>query len=344
MPAPTPKRDRDVYMVGAGLSCALGLPNTAALVADVLDAYNPLAPWRHGKNLGEQMARAFAFFYPDGKNKDFRPDAVDFFSTLKSYIETAAGLPGGLQDAPELYRKLKFAIARLLLEGLRACDGRLKAGNHSYLDEMVRPGNIVVTSNWDVAVERYAWHRGIPVRFSGSEPSEFVVLKLHGSLDWTLCRSLPRPDSDYAMLNERIITTGRPYRPSLPSAKRERDELVVRMRAFENWNGAWSFVSSRSHEPHMVTMARGKAGDLGPLEGVWRDAYAAVSRARKLEIVGYSMPDDDTEIRTLLRAGLGRGSQRPDIVVRNPAPDVHDRVRRFLDHQASSNYQAVDSI
>ncbi|MEA2407518.1 MAG: hypothetical protein QOE69_1637 [Thermoleophilaceae bacterium] len=329
-------------MVGAGLSCALGLPNTAALVAEVLSAYETERTWRHGANLGEEMNEAFAFFYPDGKNKDFRPDAVDFFSTLKTYIETGGGFTGGLTDAPELYRKLKFAIARLLLERLRACDGRLKAGGHHYLDELVKPGNIVITSNWDVAIERYAWHKQIPVRFSGYDQSELVVLKLHGSLDWTLSRALPRPDEDYAQLNERI-TVGRPYKPKLPP-KAERHQHVVRTRAFENWNGAWSFVSSRAHEPHMVTMARGKAGDLGPLDRVWRDAYAALTRARTLEIVGYSMPDDDVEIRTLLRAGLERGTQNAKILVRNPAPDVHDRVRRFLDHQAASNYQAVDSL
>jgi hypothetical protein len=60
--------------------------------------------------------------------------------------------------------------------------------------------------------------------------------------------------------------------------------------------------------------------------------------------VGYSMPDDDIEIRTLLRAGLTRGKDEPLIVVRNPAPDVHDRVRVFLDHGASSDYQAVEAL
>lgn len=342
MPSPVPRRERSVYMVGAGLSSALGLPNTAALVAEVLSAYETERKWRHGANLGEEMEKAFAFFYPDGRNKDFRPDAVDFFSTLKTYIEIGTGFTGGLIDAPELYRKLKFAIARLLLERLRACDRRLKAGGHEYLDEVVQPGNIVITSNWDVAIERYAWHRQIPIRFSGYDENEFVVLKLHGSLDWTLSAVLPRPDPDYAMLNERI-TIGRPYTPKLPP-KSERKQLVVRSRALENWKGAWSFVSSRAYEPHMVTMARGKAGDLGPLDKVWRDAYAALTRAKTLEIVGYSMPDDDIEIRTLLRAGLERGTQNARILVRNPAPDVHDRVRRFLDHQAASNYQAVDSL
>jgi hypothetical protein len=343
MPAPTPVRDRKVYMVGAGLSSALGLPVTASLVADVMEAYDNEPRWRHSGRLGESLKGAFKFFYPDGGNADFRPDAVDFFSTLKIYIDSAEGFPGGLQDAPELLRRLKFGIARLLLARLRKTDSRLRHGNHSYLNELVQPGNIVVTSNWDVAIERYAWHRRVPVRFSGYESNELVVLKLHGSADWTLCvPPLLRPDEDYAVLGERI-TGGRQYKPSLPK-KSERGSLIVRMRALENWNQAWSFVSSRTVEPHMVTMVRGKTGDLGPLEPVWRDAYAAISRAKELEIVGYSMPDDDTEIRTLLRAGLQRGTQHPKILIRNPAPDVHDRVRRFLDHSAASDYRAVDSI
>lgn len=332
-----------MYMVGAGLSCALGLPNTASLVSAVLDAYARDAAWRHSGPL-ESMADAFEFFYPDGANRDFRPNAVDFFSTLKSYIDTAEGLPGGLKDAPELYRSLKFAIARILIEKLRAVDARLQVGAHPYLDKVVQAGNIVVTSNWDVAIERYAWHRGVPVRFTGYDAGVLVVLKLHGSVDWTLCLDrLLKPDADYAMLNERL-TQGRLYTVPLPTDAAERQSSVFRIRVLNNWNEAWRFLSSRTNEPHMVTMARGKSGDIGPLERVWRDAYAAVSRAKTLEIVGYSMPDDDIEIRTLLRAGVRRGTLKPTILVRNPAPDVHDRVRRFLSHSVRSDYQPVNSL
>ena len=94
----------------------------------------------------------------------------------------------------------------------------------------------------------------------------------------------------------------------------------------------------------MVTMARGKAGDLGPLRDVWRDAYGAVSRARRLEVVGYSMPPDDIEIRTLLRAGVQRGDALDEVVVRNPAPDVHIRVRQFLDRDVASEYRGITAV
>ncbi len=94
----------------------------------------------------------------------------------------------------------------------------------------------------------------------------------------------------------------------------------------------------------MVTMARGKAGDLGPLQDIWRDAYGALSRASRLEIVGYSLPDDDIEIRTLLRAAILRGEGPSLLVTRNPAPDVHERVWRFLSRDATPNYQGIPPL
>jgi hypothetical protein len=94
----------------------------------------------------------------------------------------------------------------------------------------------------------------------------------------------------------------------------------------------------------MVTMARGKAGDLGPLQDIWRDAYGALSRASHLEIVGYSLPSDDIEIRTLLRAAILRGDGPRRLVSRNPAPDVHERVWRFLSRGAEPNYQGIPPL
>ena len=247
-------------------------------------------------------------------------------------------MSGGLKDAPELFRALKFAIAQVIIERLRAVDAQLAHG-HAYLDRVVQPGNVVVTSNWDVALERYAHHRGIATRLTGYDPGEFVVLKLHGSIDWCAMgrRTRGYPDSDYASLRERIQAT--PYPVKLPTD----DAEVVRIRMLENWNRNWSRISSRARDLHMVTMARGKSGDLGPLQEVWRDAYSAISRASRLEIVGYSLPDDDTEIRTLLRAAIQRGGG-PKLVTRNPAPDVHERVWRFLDRAAVPDYSAVSPL
>ena len=53
------------------------------------------------------------------------------------------------------------------------------------------------------------------------------------------------------------------------------------------------------------------------------------------------MPADDIEIRTLLRAGVQRGEDLDGVSVRNPAPDVHVRIRQFLDRDVTSDYRGV---
>jgi hypothetical protein len=320
----------------------MGMPNTAALITDVraeLDKHS----WRHGANLETELTETFEAFYPDGKDEGFTPDAVDFFSTLRSYVEICAGYPGSVPETAEFFRKLKFGIAHLLIQRLKEKDSALQDSS-VYLDQVVQPGNIVVTSNWDFGIERYAHLHGVPVRWRGHGASELVVLKLHGSIDWLLGEHM-REDfakRDFAMLNEQVFGS-RKYSPALPS-KTKRKGTVIRTRALENWGDAWRRISSRSVEPYIVTMARGKAGDLGPLLGVWKEAYEALSRADRIEIVGYSMPDDDIEIRTSLRAAVRRGNDPLEIVVRNPSPDVHVRVRRFLRQEIESNYTPVDAI
>lgn len=339
MPPPVPHRDRNVYFVGAGLSCALGLPNTPMLLDGVFDLASRNKRWGRTEQLPDRLNTAFQFFYPEAVNAGYRPDVVDFFSSLRTYLDVGADLAGGFREAPTLYRILKSAIAHLLVTRTRACGASLRHG-HSYLDQIVRPGNIIVTSNWDLVIERYAQLHGIPLRLSGSNPREVVLLKLHGSIDACLGQHSTRTSgADYAMLSERLFGA-RPYTQAVPPRSQRRD-VPLRVRVLEQWSRALRLLDGRASELHMVTMARGKAGDLGPLKPVWRDAYGAISRAQRLEIVGYSMPPDDIEIRTLLRAGIQRGDDLDEVVVKNPAPEVHERVRRYLDRTVVSDYMAV---
>jgi hypothetical protein len=169
---------------------------------------------------------------------------------------------------------------------------------------------------------------------------DFILLKLHGSIDWCLNsdRDSRYKAGSYASLLERLFPPN-PYRRRLPNAQGE----LVRIKAVEYPNEAWRRIRSRADELHMVTMARGKAGDLGPLSEVWRLAYRALSRAKNLHVVGYSMPEDDIEIRTLLRSGVWRGTKRPRITVKNPAPDVHDRLRKYISREVISDYLPIET-
>lgn len=310
------------------------------LLDEVLHLADRSGRWKR-LGLRANLERAFEFFYPEAVHEGYMPDVVDFFSSLRTYLDVGSGLPGGFADAPALYRSLRLAIAQVLIERIREARDTISAG-HDALDEIVQPGNVVITSNWDLLIERYAEAHDVPLRLCGKGgDEELLLLKLHGSIDWLLGEDMTRNSSQtrYATLNERLFAE-RPYQPSLPT-KAERARVAVRCRALEHWSGAWRMISSSATEPYMVTMARGKTGDLGPLRGIWRDAYGALSRAQRLEIVGYSMPSDDIEIRTLLRAGVQRGADLDEVVVCNPAPEVHVRVRQYLDRSVKSDYRGI---
>lgn len=340
---PPPERNRQVYFVGAGLSSAAGLPNTPFLI----DAVLALARENRSSVTEEQLLKAFKFFYPDAVHAGFRPGVVDFFSTLRTFLDVGTGfVETGFTDAPDLYRALKVSIARALLESTRDVN-ETRLINHEYLKQIVQPGNIVITSNWDPLIERAAQVIGVPVRLCGSPAdSTLLLLKLHGSIDWCTAGNAKRnlSKADYAWLKE-VLFVDHPYTFALNDKLRDKEpELLLRTRCLESWSSAWNVLRSRTIDPHIVTMVRGKAGDLGPLRDVWRDAYGALSRAKALEIVGYSMPDDDAEIRTLLRAGIHRGSKNARVTVRNPSPDVHERVRAFLERSAHSSYLPVEPV
>ncbi len=329
-----PARSLHVFVVGAGLSASLNLPNTRELLQRVHDLAGRRRYWGLTRNLVPRLQNSYEFFYPEKSGTGFRPDVVDFFSLLKAYTEIGSGMSGGLRDSRALLGDLRFAIANALVFDLREIDNVLRS-QHVELNQILEPGNVVITLNWDLVLERYCYLHGIPVRFDGwVDGSEVVLLKLHGSIDWTLRSQAARPvtQKNYAVLRERL-TTGRQYTIPIRSG-----DKILRTRAMESWNDSWRKIKSRTNAPFIVTMSQGKSDDLSKIDFIWRTAYDALSAASEIEIVGYSMPHDDVEVRALLRAGIRRGSSAPRVTVRNPAPDVHDRVRNYLVRSLRSNY------
>lgn len=325
-----PRRTKQVYFVGAGLSAAFGLPSTQQLLLGFEDP------------LEKRVRSAFEHFYPidSRRAKGFRPDVVDFFSLLQSHIAVTRPASGPafpntpLKEATRLYQDIKWSIAHRLIDAVRGLD--LKSQNPA-LEDMFTPGNVIITSNWDFLLEAYAGAQGH--RFSyvrgQNHPNVTTILKLHGSVDWSLNedRRPAYPPTDYARLRQSVGSTGG------PNATGSQDDQVIRVRALERLSRAWQIIRSRTSGPLMITMAPGKMTELGPVGGLWNDAYWALSSARDLHFIGYSLPRDDVEIRALVVAGIGRGSQPlKSLRVQNPAPDVHARFRDFVRRDVEEDY------
>jgi hypothetical protein len=334
MPAPIPQRTRDVYFLGAGFSRALGLPNTAELLFEV---HRLAQSQRPALAIDRKLREAYQYFYPE-EARGFVPDVVDFFSVLRAYEDVAvqpdgtARFPGGFKY-PALLTELRLIVVRLLCDRLRQI--QIPPEGWPGIEQMLRPGNVIITSNWDTFIEWYAHCRRIRLRLGGwPEDATLTLLKLHGSVDWTeqTNRKASYADDDYAVLRE--LQNTRPY----PIKIKQGD--VLRVRAVENMSKSWQFIKARTARPHMIMMSQGKTTDLAPIQSMWDDAYTALCAARELTIIGYSLPHDDVEIRTLLRAGVSRGSVHPRVIVQNPEPGTHVRVRTYVLRDAESDYRA----
>lgn len=330
--ARAPARKYDTYFLGAGFSRAVGLPNTAELLTKV----HALAG-NHGLKIDDELHDAYRYFYPE-EAKSFVPEPVDFFAVLRANLDVARNMPGAFEH-PSLLRELRVAIARILCGCIR--EGEVPASGWSSVESIIRPGNVIITSNWDVFIEHYAALRGIPLRLGGQpDESHVTLIKLHGSIDWTERddRQTGWPDTDFAALREL---------QNVPSRRRisVKGDRVIRIRAVENMSRSWQFIKSRTRQPMMITMSFGKTVEMAPIRDMWRDAYYALSATKHLRILGYSMPEDDIEIRTLLRAGVARGTKTGSaagakVTVINPETQVHVRVRTLVSRSMQSDYSA----
>src|SRR2546423_14192029 len=156
--ARAPDRRREAYFLGAGFSRSVGLPNTAELLYEV----HALAG-RENLSIERQLREAYRYFYPE-EAQTFVPDAVDFFSVLRANEDVARGMPGAFEHVG-LLNDLRLAVARILCERTRDLD--VPATGWASIDRIVRPGQVIITSNWDIFVEHYARIRSIPLRLGG---------------------------------------------------------------------------------------------------------------------------------------------------------------------------------
>jgi len=215
------------------------------------------------------------------------------------------------------------------------CENKVKREYLRRILSRLVAGDKVLTLNWDTTVERtlieddrwnpmngYGFrkilHKGSNASYRPLEPlsfevseSEVLVLKLHGSVGWHQTR------------------TGRFY--------------------FEERRGFLRHLEYR-YKGVVIPLTDPEAAPIGPPDGflvgypsflkqlrghemqsIWYQASKALSEAQSVEVWGYSLPESDTAVRTLLnglRFRLAGGEVR--VRIHDPNAEVQDRWRDFL--------------
>lgn len=338
-----------MMFLGAGASKAAGLPLTAELLERVFPRHGA-AKWssvRSQTDWRNTFSKLFTVVYPQGDVEGFRPGVAELFTLLEVIARNHEGRARLSIDATATLRDLRREIARGLDAELASLPLE-DTPQFRLLATSERP-SVVVTSNWDRLVEKAAHRAGLKVLFewprdvtgrrvSNLESNSVLVLKLHGSTEWGVFGDRTWHGAGlkgvYAKLDAQFGSEPNFGQGQLP------EDLVLR------FIGQTATRPLGFREPLMATMAVGKNVAIDLLDGLWDDAYWALSRAARLEIAGYSFPADDLELRTLLRistrqagqAGLAAGLE---LVVNNPSPAVHQLARAVLGETLVSDYRGL---
>lgn len=122
------------------------------------------------------------------------------------------------------------------------------------------------------------------------------VLKLHGSATWLRCP------------NSNVIYTGL-------GSKESSQALYVQTRPsplVERYGDGQA--APPDLEPYILTPSFTKVLDLPQIQATWHNAYVELREAAEVVFIGYSLPDADHQVRTLLRRAI-RPSAKIEIVL-----------------------------
>jgi hypothetical protein len=171
----------------------------------------------------------------------------------------------------------------------------------SFVRQLLRAGDTLITFNWDVTMERVL-QEDSEFNFWYKPTTEILLLKPHGSIDWFRRDTMP---TEAAKASRKID-----------------DELCV----YPEFSLA-KHRSMKGQAPVIVPPVSQK--DFTPpfFRETWKRIYKMVSAATDISFIGYSLPSEDQFSRLVLSRALrnnrikARKGKKRDVLIRVVNPD-----------------------
>ena len=221
---------------------------------------------------------------------------------------------------PSISEKLVSDFTRGVQALLRAAHMTNTSEHHVGLFQRLRPGDAIITFNYDLVPERAlkqnlenttefgSWLYG----FNGETDSVSEDLprlyKLHGSVNW--------------------------------KADREA-RIIVKQKAWQDFDAKPGYTG----DPFSILLPFwDKKVEVSPWQAIWRKAAAHLRRTRGLIIWGYLLPLTDLKARELFRLSLRSEAPLKSVCVIDPAPEVRNRWRAAFIKQEFRQYPNIDEF
>lgn len=329
---------KTVVIFGAGATKACGGPLTDEILPQAFDpgVRSVIERESYIYLLDEFLIEIFHLpRHPDDRTKTDYPALPLLLSLVDKAINNnqPMGPNWTVDKLRNVRRGLQYMIFALL-------EYRLRHFNDYYLDFLNQLDRTrknpptVISLNYDIIVDNALMQHsgclpsyGCDIATEGYKSRQRqcggILLKIHGSLNWSYCPGCNRLDlgvaesgSTYKMLNE-----------------------LYRENPLEERYSCHGFPCpecATNVEPILITPTQMKDYRNPHVTRVWHLAEQALRNAERLYIIGYSLPDDDLDVIYLLKRGLGqlvnRAPQNITVVEKdNTRPSIsnHSVGRRY---------------
>lgn len=278
-----------LLIVGAGFSKPFGGP----LLDEVL-----LPQFTVGSEADSGAIAALAAL-ADERDEDGTPTGMEpAFTRLweERYTGRTIDVEGRTWTASDLVRELRIHLSsiasKVRLDFRRPIASKLE----KFFKDLVRDSRSlsVVSFNYDTLVEDCLDRAGLLYSYGSRKVLRYVdegrerrldkydpdveVLKLHGSVNWGVCRGCKEAPVHSDLIN---VLGG-----------------VYGLRR----NASCRFCNKRYLESSIVPPVETKGTGLQPFEEFWKRAHRAARRSREVIVIGYSLPPADSQAYALVQS------------------------------------------
>jgi hypothetical protein len=271
---------RRVFIIGAGVSASCGIAVASGILRE---SVLQLAGRDSAK--AEKIHKLLRYLYP-GFVQNLRnyPNIEDFLNLLEMAklfnSEEFIGSKLWSNQRLEEVEALTIEAVTQYIWGAMQDKDKLH-GLIDFAREVLRDGDVIVTFNWDLTIERALGNMSdISYSYSRDGQDGVTLLKPHGSIDWFLKSRIPDG-----------------------KAKKRTISLDSEACVYPYFNFAESPELLQAR-PLIVPPVAMKEFESSILKRMWRSVYRAVSAATHLFIIGYSLPKEDQFARFVLRRAI----------------------------------------
>jgi hypothetical protein len=310
------------YVLGAGASRHGGYPLANELGGALRD-------WIHSnKNVNDDYR-----VYMDQTLKLYG-HLENFEEILTDLVECEIGSRAATIQGP-IRRLLLWALRESLREFFNHLRTRPADHYERLAQECVQSGDVIITFNYDVALERALkqagiWEIGDGYGFSldleGVPPSRIKVLKLHGSTSWwtlLLGGHTGFSGGGPAALGDRPVIW---FKPEFEFLGYPPETVDYQCRGLGGVSGHTAIIMPILRKRFYEQTSFGR--ELEPFwQGLWHEAARTLRSSQEIVIIGYSMAAADQKARDLL-FGQSNPGARISVFC---GPRTNDLCREFQD-------------